>query len=645
MTALAGFWSFGGRHEPLARCRQILEAQGRYGREPAIIASDGDLAMGKRPWHVLPEDRFEDAPISGGGGRWTLAADIRLDNRDELGATLGLPAERLGALSDAAVAMQAIERWGEAAVGRLEGDFALALWDRERERLLLARDYLGQRPLHYHRGSGLLAFASMPSGLFALPEVPCGADESAILDFLALMPPGENRSYFRGVERVPPATACVFTREGMTSSRHWSFASPPLRLKRREDYVDAVRESLDRAVRARLRGGDGRVATHLSGGLDSGAVASTAARLLAGGGGEVTAFTAVPEDSSLELHGRFADESAHAAAVASLYPNMEHVLVRTAGRSPIASLDRNFALYQAPVLNLCNYIWGEAIADAARERGHRVLLTGQVGNFTLSHHGFDLLPRLLAGGRLIRLAREARALRRGGTRIRSLAANTLWPFMPPSLWRLANRVRGRRVGAGVGETSLIRPSLARAVAGRLAERLAGASEGHDPGVAIRLAALAGTEFGNFQKGALAGWGLDVRDPTGDRRLAELCLSIPGEFYLADGLPRALARQVLADRLPPLVVNETRKGFQGADWHAGLRSDWVAVRREVARIVAVPGSARLLDTARMRALVEAPTVRDWDSNEAQAHYRLALLRGISAGHFLCCAEVACDPVTS
>jgi asparagine synthase (glutamine-hydrolysing) len=164
-------------------------------------------------------------------------------------------------------------------------------------------------------------------------------------------------------------------------------------------------------------------------------------------------------------------------------------------------------------------------------------------------------------------------------------------------------------------------------------------------VAIRLAALAGTEFGNFHKGALAGWGLDVRDPTGDRRLAELCLSIPSEIYLADGRPRALARQVLADRLPPLVVDEPRKGFQGADWHEGLRSDWDGVRREAARIAAAPGAARLLDTARMSALVEAPRVRDWDSNEAQAHYRLALLRGISAGHFLCCAEVACDPVTS
>jgi asparagine synthase (glutamine-hydrolysing) len=619
----------------------MLDSQLRYGPEPAIVTSDRDLAIGKRAWRTLPEDSFETAPISGGGGRWTLVADLRLDNRDELGAELGLSSESLARLADSAVAMRAVERWEEQAIGRLEGDFALALWDRDRERLVLARDFLGQRPLYYHRGPNFLAFASMPGGLFALPEIPRGVDETAMLDFLALMPPEGRHSYFQGVERVSPGETCAFTRSGMTASRHWTFAAEPLRLRRTGDYVDAVRQALDRAVKARLRGGEAGIASHLSGGLDSGAVAATAARLLSPGG-KVTAFTSVPGEGRPDPRGRFVDEAGHSAAVASLYPNMEHVLVRTGGRSPVGSLDRSFELYQAPVLNLCNFVWGEAIADSARARGHRILLTGQVGNFTLSHTGFDLLPALLGSGRLVELARQALALRRRGTRLESVAAHALWPFLPPRLFRLINRLRGRRTGAGAGETSLIDPVLGEAVAARLADRLAEATAGRERGVGIRLAALAGTEFGNFNKGALAGWGLDVRDPTGDRRLVELCLSIPPEIYLAGGIPRALARRVLADRLPPLVVNETRKGLQGADWHEGLLADWDSVRREAERIAAVPAAARLLDTARMAALIEAPTVRDWESNEAHAHYRLALLRGISAGHFVRRAESPDEP---
>ena len=632
MTALAGYWVFGRGEEPLGACGRMLEAQRAYGTEPPACLGEGAMAMGRRLYPTLPEDACDAGVAVGGGGRWWMVADVRLDDRRGLASSLGLASEEAAGLSDSALVMAAVERWEEEAIGRLAGDFAIALWDRKHRRLLLARDILGQRPLHYHRSGGFVAFASMPAGLQALDEVPSGADETALESFLALMPPAGNSCFFQGIERVRPGEIRTLTAAGATSSRHWSFSGRRLRLKRQEDYVEAVREALDRAVESRLRGAGGRVAVQLSGGLDSGAVAATAARLLPDG--EVGAFTSVPRRGT-ERRGRFADESGHAAAVAALYPNMEHVLVRTAGRSPIAGLERNFDLYQAPVLNLCNFVWGEAIADSARGRGHKVLLTGQAGNFTFSHTGFDLLPELLGRGRLIGLARQALALRRGGTRLESVAAHALWPFLPPGLWRLINRLRGRRVGAGIGDNSLLNPALRGAVG----ERLAQATAGRGPGVGLRLAALAGGEFGNFRQGALAGWGLDVRDPTGDRRLIELCLSIPAEIYLAGGVPRGLARRVLADRLPPLVVGEARKGFQGADWHEGLLADWDALRREVGLIAEAPAAARLLDLPRMNALAEAPGPRDWDSDEAHAHYRLAMLRGVSAGHFLRRAEDA------
>ncbi|HEX8481396.1 MAG TPA: asparagine synthase-related protein [Allosphingosinicella sp.] len=631
MTALAGYWDLGRGEEPLGACRRMLETQSIYGAVPLASRARGPIALGKRLYPTLPEDSFDEGVANGGNGRWSMVADVRLDDREGLAASLGLPGPQARRMSDAALVMAAVERWEEEAIGRLAGDFAIALWDSSRERLLLARDILGQRPLHCHRSGGFFAFASMPGGLLALEGLPSGPDEDALASFLAMMPPQGNRSFFRGVERVQPGELRIVSAGGAESRRHWAFSGRRLQLKRSEDYVEAVREALDRAVRSRLRGADGRIAAHLSGGLDSGAVAATAARLLPGG--QVDAFTAVPGPTRFERHGRFADEGAHAAAVAALYPNMEHVLVRTAGRSPIAALDRNFDLYQAPVLNLCNFTWGEAIAEAARERGNKVLLIGQVGNFTLTHTGMDLLPGLLASGRLIRLARQALDLRRGGLRLESVAAQTLWPFLPPRLWRMINRLRGRRVGAGAGENSLLNPDLGEAMVKRLADGMARAGAGPSLGAGFRLAALAASEFGNFRQGALAGWGLDVRDPTGDRRLIEICLAIPSEVYLEGGIPRGLARRVLADRLPPLVVGEIRKGFQGADWHEGLLAHWDSVRSEVGRIAAAPGAPRLLDTARMIALAEAPTLRDWDSDEAHAHYRMALLKGISAGHFL------------
>ena len=625
MTALSGFWAMGSAEPPREACARILDGQRAYATAPPVIWSDGPVALGKRLHATLDEDAFDCGPVSGGGGRWRLVADVRLDERRDLAAALGIARDDEARLSDSALVMRAIERWGEEAIGRIYGDFALALWDAERERLVLARDLAGQRPLHFHDARGFFAFASMPIGLKALAGVGRAADEEAIAQFLTIASPEGGRSFFEGIERVGPAEMRVVTRAGSSASRHWFFQGER-RLRGDTDYVDAAREALDRAVGARLRGAGGRVAAHLSGGLDSGGVAATAARLLAPGG-QVSAFTSVPSANGPSRRGRFADEGAHAAAVAALYPNMDHVLVRTGGRSPIASLDRNFELYQAPVLNLCNYAWGDAIAEQAQARRHRVLLIGQVGNFTLSYPGLDLLPQLLARGRLLRLLREAKGLRRHGLAAESIAGLALRPFIPVPLWNWINRLRGRRVA--LAEFSAINPALLERMNARggLGHMRATAREDTRP------AMIGAIDTGNFRQGALAGWGLDVRDPTADRRLIELCFSIPLDRYLSGGMPRALARRALADRLPPLIVGETRKGFQAADWHEGVTAALGAIRAEVLAISQSPQARRLLDMPRLNRLVAAAPPADWDSHAAQADYRLALLRAISAGHFV------------
>src|SRR4029079_690021 len=118
-----------------------------------------------------------------GAGRYVLVADVRLDNRDELTDVLQIPTTQARSLCDAAALLAAIERWEESCFEHLIGDYAFALWDGTRRRLLLARDPLGQRPLHYHRGDKFLAFASMPKGLHGLADVPYAPDEDRIAEF------------------------------------------------------------------------------------------------------------------------------------------------------------------------------------------------------------------------------------------------------------------------------------------------------------------------------------------------------------------------------------------------------------------------------------------------------------------------------
>ncbi len=616
----------------------MLAAQQIYGPHDGRQWFGGPLAMGRRLFRTLPEDVHDRQPLQSRDGRLVLVADVRLDNRDELGGMLGLPLSQARHLCDAALLLESLERWGEGALDRLVGEFAFALWDTAAQRLLLARDFLGQRPLYYHRGAGFFAFASMAKGLHALAEIPYGPDEQRVAEAIALLPARGSRTFFKGIERVEAAHVVAVAPGGLRARRYWQPQRTAIGRLKSADYVEGLRHHLDQATQSRLRGVNGAVGSHLSGGFDSGAVTATAARLLAPSGGKVIAFTAVPREDydGPDPKHRFSDEGPLAAATAAMYPNIEHVLIRSGHMSPLEGLDRTFFLYERPILNLCNAVWGRAINQAACERKLSVMLLGQMGNATISYHGLQLLPELLRSGRLIKLAREsAKLVANSHMHWRGPLKIAFSPFMPVWLWR---RMHGILLGY---ERDVLHYSAIRAE--RLAEfDLAAIARQRDhdfsfppakDGFALRLRIL-GPEYGaNHSKGALAGWGIDRRDPTADKRLVEFCLSIPTEQYLADGVTRALAKRALADRLPQAVLDEPRKGYQAVDWHEGLTTARLDVAAELDRLASCGPAAKMLDLDRLKALVKNWPKSGWEHRDIMRPYRLALLRGIGAGFFL------------
>jgi asparagine synthase (glutamine-hydrolysing) len=636
MSAIAGIWRITGGPEAAESCERMLSAQSIYGRYKSNVWSEGPVALGRRLAKLLPEDVYDDQPLIGACGRYVLVADLRLDNRDELIAALAISAAQAKTMCDAALLLAAIERCGADCCERLIGDYAFALWDAAERCLVLARDFLGSRPLHYFRGSGFVAIASMPKGLHALYEIPRAPNEERLAEFLTLMPESGSATFFEHIEKVETGSIVTIDASGVRTRRHWQWSGRKLALSRSEDYVEGLRHHLDQAVRCRLRGANGAVAAHLSAGFDSSSVAATAARLLAPSGGKVVAFTAVPHagyDLPVPKY-KIGDEGPLAALTAAMYPNIEHVLVRSGHRSPLDELDRSFFLYDRPLLNICNNVWGSAIADEARRRELTVLLTGQLGNMTLSYDGGELLAELVRAGQWIQWGRAAAAIVRARhRRLRGVMAASVGPWLPPRLWLWFTRIF-HGYNYEINRYSAIDP--ARLAELDLPARARGLDFSHRPrkdGVAMRLLVLGRVDLGNYTIGALGGWGLDMRDPTADRRLVEFCLSVPTEEFYKNGVARALAKRVLADRLPAEVLGAKARGLQAIDWHEGLTAARPQLAEEVSRLEQIAPAERALDLKRMRRLVENWPSEGWHRPEVSAAYRIALLRGISTGHFI------------
>jgi len=264
------------------------------------------------------------------------------------------------------------------------------------------------------------------------------------------------------------------------------------------------------------------------------------------------------------------------------------------------------------------------------------MLTGTYGNRGFSYSGLASLPELFRKGRAIRWWQTAHALaRRSGWSWPHAIAQTLGPWVPARAWLwLLRRRRGQYFG--LNDYCAIKPErLAELdLTGRARERNWDlALRPSKDGSLERLLWLGEADGGCLYKGTLAGWQIDERNPLGDRRLLEFCLAVPTEQFVAGGMPRALARRALADRVPRSVSEALPRGLQSADWHVQLTAARPQLASELARLAACPQADRLLDLDRLQRLVDDWPEGGWETGKIVSQYRTGLLCAVSAGHFL------------
>ena len=172
MSGIAGVWNRDGKpvdRSVLARMSAELRHRGPDGEGRHL---NGAVGFAHQRLWVTQEEVGEVQPLLGAQGIM-LVFDGRIDNRDELRRSLDVA----GAASDAAYVLAAYHTWGDTFVERLNGDFALAVFDPPRQRLLLARDSIGIRPVYYFQSDRLFAFASEIKPLLAHPDIPTRPDE------------------------------------------------------------------------------------------------------------------------------------------------------------------------------------------------------------------------------------------------------------------------------------------------------------------------------------------------------------------------------------------------------------------------------------------------------------------------------------
>ena len=640
MSALYGVFNFGKNSvgpELLAPLQGALQAHGADGGGAWTGAHVG---LGARLAHFTPEDRFEVQPLVCPDSGRVLVADARLDNRAELAESLGI--EAFAQLPDSAFILRAFEKWGVECAVHLHGAWAFALWDAPKNRLILARDRMGARALFWHRSAERLAFATTARALTVLPGVERQLNLDLVADMLAGNPGDATRTFYRDIVQLPLASRMVLSGGNLHIEPYWKpDTAREVKLGSDEEYVEAFREIFDRVMRDNLRSLV-PVGVMMSGGLDSAAIGATAARLSPNQ--IVTAFTEVPRAgfAGQVLPRRYADETPYVQAIAAMYPNLNVEFVRQGERNLLHGADDYLAWHDAPFGIAANRVWWEAILETASARGCNTVLDGVQGNVAFSWNGGGLIVELLRAGKWRRAIGELRHEVNQGQQNavwRGLIRTGLVPMWPAFVREPFGAWRASKAEAqGQGLKPLISPDFAREhdmdarlkAARELRVQLSGVQTRE-----IRWGYfLRGNGYGSTAAAFRARFGVDTRRPLCDSRLVEWCIGVPETQCKRDGQARHLVRRAMKDRLPPLIIENPKRGLQSADWLEHLLAARPAIEAEIASIEGSPTATAVMNVAQLRRLVdEWPDDLRAESWSAVDDYRVTLEHGVMFGRYL------------
>lgn len=341
------------------------------GQRPAVGLGHARLAI------VGIDDGAQ--PLASADGALTVVFNGEIFNYVELREELAARGRRFLTGTDTEVLLALYEEMGEHFLDRLNGDFAFALHDARRGRLMLARDRMGVRPLYYASMAGRVWFASEVKALAVVPGLPIELDPIALDQIFTLWAPIAPRTAFSGISQLQPGEMAIVDADGMHRRLWWELDYPDrhecLSLRSRRDDAEELRTLLEDATRLRMRA-DVPVGTYLSGGLDSSITSALAARFTPHG---LRSFSVTFDDAEHD-ESVFQDEMVRALGT-------DHSAIRCTGANIATAFPAVIAATECPILRTAPAPL-HRLSSLVRQRGLKVVLTGEGADEVFA--GYDL---------------------------------------------------------------------------------------------------------------------------------------------------------------------------------------------------------------------------------------------------------------
>ncbi|MGC9236616.1 MAG: asparagine synthase (glutamine-hydrolyzing) [Thiomonas sp.] len=607
MCGIAGRLNWNAPIDPAQLATMIAQLQHR-GPDEQGLHTQGPIGLAHARLSIIDLSSGTQPMTNEDGTVW-VTFNGEIFNYLELRADLLRRGHRFSTQSDTEVLVHLYEEHGDALVEQLNGQFAFALWDSVRQRLLLARDRTGIRPLFHTRVPGGLAFASEIKALLALPEVPRRIDARALGEVFTYWAPLPPHAVFEGIASLPPGHVMTVDAQGSRLHRYWDWTFPPAPIeadRSADAYAEELRGLLIDAVRLQLRA-DVPVAAYLSGGLDSSIVTTL-----------IRHYTDTPlRTFSLTFDDAEFDESAWQQRLVQ-HLHTEHTTVHCTRADIAAAFPRAIAHAETPIVRTAPAPM-MLLADGVRAAGYKVALTGEGADEVFG--GYDIFKE----GRVRRFI-----ARQPDSRCRPRLLERLYPYLKhsPAAGR-AMTERFFREGEArfrePGFAHLPRWTTTRRITAFLSPELRAAATRFDPVDALHLPAKlsrweplnqdqyieAHTLMSGYllcsqgDRMAMAA-SIETRFPFLDHRLIAFASRLPPRYKLMGLVEKYLLKRSMDGLLPDALRHRTKQPYRAPDsqsfFHDGEPVDYVAELFSAARLKEagyfdLPAAIRLFDKAR------------------------------------------------
>jgi asparagine synthase (glutamine-hydrolysing) len=615
MCGIAGIYNIVDRKASPQRLREMIRLLCHRGPDASGCYLDGKVGLAHARLSII--DLQEGGqPMSTDDGRLVVTFNGEIFNYIELRQSLIQLGHRFRTESDTEVILHAYRQYGERCVEHFNGQWALAIWDKQQRKLFLSRDRLGIRPLFTTCAGGRFLFASEIKSLFVHPEVPRELDPDGMRQMFTYWSTLAPTTIFQGIQELPPGHNLVVQDGRVELRKYWQLDyKPSADSISTHDWADQLRILLEDATRLRLRA-DVPVGAYLSGGLDSSITAALASRI---SGERLRTFSVTFEEDEFDESSYqrqvarklgVEHESMHCTRddIAEVFPDViwhaEKPMLRTAP-APLYLLSKRVHAAEFKVVltgeGADELLGGYGLFKEAKVRRFCARQADSVGRTALLEKLYPYLPNL---------QRQSVPMRRAFFRIApELLDHPCYSHLPR--WEMTAGIK-----QFFNPDFLCQEGQPKGEAGSYAEVVANL-----PADYAQWSPFCQSQFlestilmpgyilsTQGDRMAMA-HSVEGRYPFLDHRLAEFAATIPPRLKMSGLKEKYLLKRAMGDLVPKEVVQRTKQPYRAPDGASFFRDDWLSARAPYVDSLLAParikadgifqpeGVARLLRKAR------------------------------------------------